>query len=371
MIRLLLFPLILFLSEEQEVGRRHADDEVPPVRPLTPPFPDGLCGGRLVTLPPEETYYYHYNGKQQKQLHNNNNILLPPPRPIHVWLPPEYHDDNHHRYKNKNERLFPVLFCHDGQNVMQDSSSWTGVSWRMMGALTRLVERNMLQTPYPPIVVMMPSAPSSSSSPGIRSDNNNNNNNKDLMWGIIRRRHLEYGDTSNAFAQAHVDFVAQTLYPVIHTKFRTDPHQNYAIGSSLGGQASLHLLLRYPDLFQGAACLSPAFQLPTLASVATQQGEKLKGKRIYMDIGGDMDDTKVSWFDILDHMTPTQWHNPGYWWLDTQLQPAVDAMSLALQMAAGSSVEHDFCYEKFPGARHNERAWSLRIHKPLLHLLGK
>lgn len=85
-----------------------------------------------------------------------------------------------------------------------------------------------------------------------------------------------------------------------------------------------------------------------------------------MDIGGDIDKVKVSWFDIFDHVTDDHWWNPGYWWLDTQLQASVDAMSWTLKQGG---VPHS--YKKFAGARHNERAWSLRIHQPLLYLLGK
>jgi enterochelin esterase-like enzyme len=326
--------ILLFVSDQLDNHKREYRHSVP-VRPLAPPFPDGLNGGRIVTIPPEETYAIDVS--------LSGNTIVLPPRPIDVWLPREYDDE---LYLDHN---FPVLYCHDGQNAMQDSSSWTGASWRMMGAMTRLVEREMLRFPYPPIVVMLPSAET------------------DLVPGVVRRRHLEYADTANVFAQAHVDFVAKTVRPYINANFRasTDANDNFVIGSSLGGQASLHLLLKYSDLFGGAACLSPAFQPPTLASVATQR-DKLKGKRIYLDIGGDINDIKVSWFDLFDHLTDEHWWNPGYWWLDTQLQPSVDAMSLALNFAG---IEHK--YEKIPGARHNERAWSQRIHQPLLHLFGK
>jgi len=142
----------------------------------------------------------------------------------------------------------------------------------------------------------------------------------------------------------------------------------------MGGQASLHLLLRHPDKFGGAACLSPAFGPAILNFVDSPQGRKILRdgkKKVYLDIGGDMDDSKSSDFvrvspiDVLDHLTPVHGWNPGYFWLDTQLQGQVTAMKNALDRA-----EVDYEYRQYPGGRHNERAWAQRIDKPLLHLFS-
>lgn len=259
-----------------------------------------------------------------------------PPRSIRVWLPPCYDED----------KKYPVLYAHDGQNAMEDSESWTGMSWRLAGALTRMEEYQLIPAGSPlPIVVMLPSATG------------------DLLPGV-RRRHLEYGDLTIPFAQVHADFVAKTVKPLIDSRFSTKPsaEHTYAIGTSLGGQASLNLVLRHPDVFGGAACLSPAFGPSVLGEVA-RKSKILKTKRIYMDIGGDIEDIKVPLVDVFDHITPEHWWNPGYFWLDTQLQGGVEAMRQALDQAG-----IQYCFFQFPGGRHNERAWANRIHEPLLHL---
>lgn len=82
--------------------KEESNNSLAPQRPLTPPFPDGLCNGRLVTLPPSEHYELDSN--------LSGNALLLPPRDIQVWLPIDYD-------KNPSMR-FPVLYCHDGQNAM-------------------------------------------------------------------------------------------------------------------------------------------------------------------------------------------------------------------------------------------------------------
>lgn len=324
-------------AKRNAMNRRVEFDFEIPCPPLKPPFPNGPCGGRIVTLEPE----LHY-------LQDKAGDFVLPPRNITVWLPPDYgkHEDMH----------FPVLYAHDGDNVMNDSDSWTGHSWRTAGALTRLSERKLLskskttQSHSPPIIVMIPSAEG------------------DLLPSI-RRRHLEYGDMSSPFAQAHADFLALTLKPLIDEKFRTKPEAKYTstIGSSLGAQASLHLLIRYPDLFGNTACLSPAFQPAILASIATMDVDNtsFRDKTIYIDNGGDVDDVKVPFVDLQDHLTENHFWNPGYFWLDSQLQPGVDAMKLALD---ARNIRHT--YKKFPGGRHNERGWAQRIDKPLLCLYG-
>lgn len=292
-----------------------------PKRKLTPPFPDGPCGGQLVSLSP-----------------GTKNALLVPERYIQVWLPPGY--------ETTSELRYPTLYCHDGQNTINDDESWTGRSWRLAGALTRLSEHSLIQSL--PIVVLLPSIDG------------------DLVPGI-RRRHLEYGDVNLPFASSHVDYVANVVKPFIDDRFRTrDGAENsFCMGASLGGQASLHLLLRHPDKFGGAACLSPYFG-PGILSLAGEFGvDALTRKKVYIDIGGDLGNATVPLFDLLDHTTSKHSWNPGYFWLDTSLQPAVQAMRRRLD-----DTKVIYQYHEIPGGRHNERAWSMRIDKPLKFLLG-
>ena len=249
---------------------------------------------------------------------------------------------------------------------MTDSTSWTGCSWRLTGAISRLHEHDMLHIPTPPIIILIPSAdrgtiPNSNFPPG---------------WN---QRHSEYGDIVVPMSQAHGHFVAKVLHPYIMERFRVKagPEHTYTIGSSLGGQASLQLVLRYPDLFGGAACMSPCFQAGTIATVAANLVRKkdhrqsLRSKKIYMDNGGDIDDTRVPMFDVMDHFTMNEnWWNPGFFWLgaynccffipynfidllklhlrlfdlDTQLQPTIDAVRWTLEQG-----NVDFEYKKYPG----------------------
>jgi predicted alpha/beta superfamily hydrolase len=407
---------------QSRVGRLYQEqdnfEERPRRLPLTrnspvPPFPDGskCLDWTVISIPPELTYFRHYQRQKPFEYPNANELMsrfppdlffgattaavnqfLLPPRTISVWLPPCYNSTARH----------PVLYCHDGENAAVDSDSWTGHSWRIIGAISQLQKLSLLEG-EPPILVLLPSA------------------NSDVTPGI-RRRHLEYGECiaqrveektsdpipfqqlpartsysqssaaflSSPFAEAHVEFVAQTLKPYIDSRFHCRVDGSFLIGTSMGGQASLRLLLRYPHLFCGAACLSPYFgptifqevdEYSKLSQTSPKAGvpsdnQLTPGRphRVYLDVGGDGETIKVPLWDIRDHLTSRHWWNPGYWWLDTQLQPPVQRMyhilrHLQQEESGRASFQVSLC--QYPGARHNERAWSQRIHEPLLHLFGK
>jgi hypothetical protein len=111
---LYILPIILLQAASAYISDRDAPQPYRrqiPKRIPTPPFPDGPCGGRVVTIPGEELF---------KQ---NNSFLNPalnpfaswrdvvlPKRDVGVWLPKEY-DLNEFKAED-----FPVLYCHDGQN---------------------------------------------------------------------------------------------------------------------------------------------------------------------------------------------------------------------------------------------------------------
>jgi len=326
-------------NDKSDQGRRRL---VVRQHSLEPPFPNGVCGGRIVTIPPEETFGIDVN---LANINFGGNLILPP-RPLRVWLPPDYKYQEgkgvgrgQQQREDKDLHRHPTLYVHDGQNAMEDSDSWTGTSWRLTGALTRMADRGVLRYDRIPIVILLPSMDG------------------DLVPGI-RRRHLEYGDSNFLFSQAHADFVAKTVKPLIDSRFYTMPEaeHTYTMGSSLGGQASLHLMLRHSDLFGGAAALSPAFG-PNLIQQVSSSTRLLKDKKIYLDMGGDVNDVKVPWVDVLDHLTSEHWWNPGYFWLDTQLQGGLESMKSALNRAGVL-----YQYKEFPGGRHNERAWAQRVH---------
>lgn len=54
-------------------------------------------------------------------------------RDIIVWFPPSYKEDLRNHY--------PVLYMHDGQNIMDPKTSYAGMDWRVDETLTKLIKQ--------------------------------------------------------------------------------------------------------------------------------------------------------------------------------------------------------------------------------------
>ncbi|MDX1741687.1 MAG: alpha/beta hydrolase-fold protein, partial [Rhodothermales bacterium] len=165
-----------------------------------------------------------------------------PPRDIVVWLPPGYEHDTTKRY--------PVLYGHDGQNLFNPMTSYTGIDWQLdehvdsLSAAGRMAEI--------------------------------------IMVGIYNtpERSEEY-DVSDA-GLAYLDFIVNRLKPHIDTKYRTLPDREHTavMGASMGGTISFLALWKYPHVFSKAACVSPYFP-PSLPHRVGREDWDISGLRLY------------------------------------------------------------------------------------------
>ena len=64
-----------------------------------------------------------------KTLNNRRDII--------VWLPPSY--------KKEKQRRYPVLYMHDGQNIMDPRTAYIGVDWQVDENISRLIKSGDLQ----------------------------------------------------------------------------------------------------------------------------------------------------------------------------------------------------------------------------------
>jgi predicted alpha/beta superfamily hydrolase len=186
-------------------------------------------------------------------------------RRIWVYLPATYTTSN---------KKYPVLYMHDGQNVFEDSSSFSG-EW----GVDEFLDSSKLRE----CVVV-----------GI--DNGGNKRINEYcpydfsLSGIAANYQSNKGEGGK-----YADFLAKTLKPYIDKNYRIlkDRKNTFVAGSSMGGLISLYAVLKYPKVFGGAGVFSPAFWVgPKIFGDIKEKGKKVNSK-IYFYAGDDESETMV------------------------------------------------------------------------------
>jgi predicted alpha/beta superfamily hydrolase len=188
-------------------------------------------------------------------------------RRVWVYLPPTY---------NSSTKKYPVLYMHDGQNVFDDATSFSG-EWGVDEAL------DTLGLKYKECIVV-----------GI--DNGGDERLNEYcpydfsLSGIAANNKSNVGEGGK-----YVDFLVKTLKPFIDKKYRTlkDSKNTFIAGSSMGGLISMYAVLKYPKVFGGAGVFSPAFWVgPKIFDDIKARGKKVNAK-IYFYAGDEEGTTMV------------------------------------------------------------------------------
>ncbi|CAF3338648.1 unnamed protein product [Rotaria socialis] len=147
---------------------------------------------------------------------------LPSTRRIWIYLPRSYSIESNRRY--------PVVYAHDGQNLFDTRTSFSG-EWGIDESLDALSQQ---------LIVV-----------GI------DNGGSERINELTPFPNSNYGGGQ---ADKYLDFIVKNLRPYINTHFRTKPErENTAIlGSSLGGLCSLYAALRHEDIFGLIGIFSPS-----------------------------------------------------------------------------------------------------------------
>ncbi|HEX7695718.1 MAG TPA: alpha/beta hydrolase-fold protein [Sphingomonas sp.] len=252
-----------------------------------------------------------------------------PARTVQVWLPPDYASSG---------KRYPVLYLHDGQNVYDTPSPWSGKSWEVHRALDRLIAANKVR---PAILVAVW---------------NNDNRLGEYMPQAAVPPVVAKGDPKAAdlFKQlpverakiagdAYLDFLVHELKPMIDRQYRTlrGPKDTMLMGSSMGGLISAYAVARYPKVFGAAACLSTSWPI----------GEGFAER----------------WYEA--HLPPASarlYFDYGTGTNDGTIEPFQKKLDAAAGPRGGNWISR-----AFPGAEHSERAWQARVDIPLTFLLGR
>lgn len=250
------------------------------------------------------------------RVHEDFGSAFVRPRTVRVWLPPGYDADTTRRH--------PVLYFHDGNNVLDEATAFIGIEWGVDESADRLVRGGRVP---PFIVVAVDNTPDRMSEYTPAAD----------------RRHGGGG------ADRYARFLIEALKPFIDRTYRTrpEPGATGVVGSSLGGIVSLWLGLEHPEVFGlvGAVSTAAWWADGDLARrVATGSGA---GLRIWLDVG-----TREG----------TEKADAERWMRDSR------AVRDAL-LARGYTEGVDLHYEEVEGAVHNEAAWAARVERLMAFLL--
>jgi len=194
--------------------------------------------------------------KTEPQITGNYQILpkvhskfLEHDRDVIVWFPPGYAERPTKRY--------PVLYMHDGRQVFDPSTSTWGKDWQV----DELAQDMILNGEVEPFIV-------------VAAD-------------CTEARFDEYSPTKKG--DDYLRFLIEELKPMVDSTWRTDPERAAIAGSSMGGLISFYAGWKHPDVFFGAACLSPAFEArygqECFGMVEADRG-KLPNLKLFLSCGG-------------------------------------------------------------------------------------
>ena len=248
-------------------------------------------------------FRYHENFASQ-HLGNQRTLI--------VYLPPGYDDEI--------ERRYPVLYLHDGQNVFDRATAFMGQEWEVDETAQALFEARQIE----PLIIVG-------------------------LYNTGEQRIHEYTPTRDDRKQAggrayeYGRFLVEEVKPFIEKRYRAlrEPQHTGVGGSSLGGLVTMHLGLRYPQVFGKLLVMSPSVWWDRGAILREVALLRVKpSTRIWLDMG-----TKEG------HV------------LLAQARMLRDAL-----IAQGWRLKADLHYHEARGARHTESAWAKRVGPALKFL---
>ncbi|MFN7119854.1 MAG: alpha/beta hydrolase-fold protein [Saprospiraceae bacterium] len=177
-------------------------------------------------------------------------------RRVWIYLPPDY---------NTSNKRYPVLYMHDGQNVFDAATSFSG-EWKVDEALNQLFTNGDQG-----IIV-------------VAIDNGGAERLNEYSPWVNNRYGGGQGDE-------YIKFIVETLKPNIDATYRTkaDRDNTGIMGSSMGGLISLYAAIEYQNIFSKAGIFSPAFWFAPESYAHVSAKGKQADVKIYL-LAGQLED---------------------------------------------------------------------------------
>jgi len=182
---------------------------------------------------------------------------------IRIILPKNYSERN---------KKFPVLYLHDGQNLI-DPSPFSHYSWDVMNAMNQVEDKTGGL-----IIVGI------DNSGDFRIMEYSNYLNRSAFNRLKRLNIKEIKPEGDQYG----NFLVEELKPLIDKEYETNPkaETTFMAGSSCGGNISIYLGLKYQDTFSCIGAFSPAYYIVKKGLYDFMDRIEIKKTfRIYHDMG--------------------------------------------------------------------------------------
>ncbi len=238
-------------------------------------------------------------------------------RDVLVYLPPGY--------RRLSRKRYPVLYLHDGQNVFDAATSFSGVEWGVDETAERLIRQKLIE----PLIIV-----------AIANMGEERVHEYAPTRGVIDAK-AKRKKRSRGLARLYGHFLMDELKPYIDRKYRTKPGAEFTGlgGSSLGGLVTLAIGILYPRAFSRLIVMSPSIWWDDFAIYRLVDSiEQKPPLKIWLDTGTA---------------------EPGW----EQARELRDRL-----VEKGWRLFDDIQYLEAKGAGHSEAAWAARIDPALRFL---
>lgn len=250
-------------------------------------------------------------------------------RRVRVLLPKGYEEDV--------DKTYPVVYFHDGQNVLYSKEAFSGHSWKVIPTIKRNPDIEKM------IIVAI------------------DNDGLERMHEYAAWKYSEMGIPGIQFGgkgTLYAEFVMDVVKPFIDQTYRTKPDKAHTamIGSSLGGNITQFMGLAYQDQIGCLGVFSSANWLHQEAFDRYIERQALdQDQRVYIYVGTEeADDTDKT---LMAGNIKQSYINSSLTYYRQLIAGGVDLDNIALEVVSG--------------AIHNEEAWAAYLPDCLRFLSEK
>lgn len=260
------------------------------------------------------------------------------PRTVDVWLPENYN----------TSKKYAVIYMHDGQMLFDSTKTWNKQEWRMDETASELMKQKITKDFLIVAIHNIPEIRWRDLFPEKAMDFMDKDRKAELL-----RKAKEENQNINFNGDSYLKFIVEELKPYVDKTYSVSSlkENTFVAGSSMGGLMSMYAVAEYPNIFQGAACISTHW----VGGMAG--GNNPFPSAIFKYLENNVPEAKqhIMYFDYGDQTLDR--HYPKF-------SKTVDAIFYK----NGYSIEN---YRNlfFPGENHSEKSWQKRMHIPLTFLL--